>query len=32
MANLLATEKKVAIVSALAERSGVRQIARLTGF
>jgi IS1 family transposase len=31
MANLLATEKKVAIVSALAEGSGIRQIERMTG-
>jgi IS1 family transposase len=31
MANLLATEKKVAIISALAEGSGIRQIERMTG-
>jgi IS1 family transposase len=31
MANILATEKKVAIVSALAEGSGIRQIERMTG-
>jgi IS1 family transposase len=31
MANVLATEKKVAIVSALAEGSGIRQIERMTG-
>jgi hypothetical protein len=31
MANVLATEKRVAIVSALAEGSGIRQIERTTG-
>jgi IS1 family transposase len=31
MANILPTEKKVAIVSALAEGSGIRQIERMTG-
>ncbi len=31
MANVLATEKQVAIISALAEGSAIRQIERMTG-
>lgn len=31
MANILSTDKQVAVISALAEGSGIRQIERITG-